>query len=276
MVNTASPILNNEQFPGGIQLDTTFYGLFGEELPEGFYLMNPGAHLAPGVRGADYNGQVFANGFTETVEGLARTKRLAALSTTDGSEISGAISRADLGRLALGNRLSQADVLGLFHGPCYHLDEYTVLENQFYGIEGGYTAKILWVYNEYSQPFMDALHPEAREVLSNAGAIVSWDPELDPLEVASNAGFTDDSLASFPHLPTFLTGHNEARLEDLELRLRDLIIPFGVLGGVTKWLKEIDVEAIDVDAEHFNLMACYAEWTLNKLAPLIEEELLNN
>lgn len=274
-INTNTPITRNEEFPNGIAVDTTLHGLFGQNLSlSEANIIDVGARMAPGSTFSEFDGQVFESGFEEMIAGFVRTKRLAALSTSDGSEIEGPLDAESLSLLDLPDTVTAEEMLGLVHGPIYHLGEYDVRDNQFYGIVGGYRIKILWVYNERSQAWRDQLEPSARALLQDADVRIGRDPNADPLDPLP---YVDDDrrrntpLGNFPHLSTFLTGRNEDRMRVMPIAdIRDV----GVTAGLMRWLNRFHdrIEPIAVDPVHFNLLSNYSSWCMKKLVPLIRAD----
>jgi hypothetical protein len=274
-INTPTPIVENPGFPEGIEVDTSLHGLFGQPLSlSEAGMIDVGARMAPGSTFSEFDGQVFETGFAELIAGFVRTKRLAALSTTDGSEIEGVVDADSLNLLELPDTLTADEVMGLVHGPVYHLDTYAVRRNQFYGIEGGYRIKILWVYNERSQAWRDQLDPSANAMLQDADIRIQRDPNADPLDPEP---YVDDDrgrntpLGNFPHLSTFLTGRDEDRFR---LFPEADMMELGVLAGLMRFVRRVQdrSEPIDLNPEHFNLLSNYSEWCMTKLIPLVQDD----
>ena len=74
-------------------------------------------------------------------------------------------------------------------GPVVFEDEYDVITNRHYGIQGGWRVKILWVYNDKVNRWKKNLPPDTRQRLA------------------------DGSFGAFPHYATFL--ESKGRLIDL-------------------------------------------------------------
>lgn len=63
-------------------------------------------------------------------------------------------------------RLAESLYVKRIHGQStMHEDEYTVLNNDFYGIKGGWKVRVLWVYNDVYKEFEDSLSPLLHEFL---------------------------------------------------------------------------------------------------------------
>ena len=255
-INTSDEIRINSEWKEDIQLDKFLAVLFGISVPKEAL----GDLFAPSVfLGADRflgagSGKVFASGYTETVRGLLHTYRLANVPTRDGRPgPTGLLNRDDLERLNLMKGQKPEDYLDekgdpkYVRGPTYHYGTYKTVSNSFFGIPGGDTVNILWVYNEKSLAWAEHLPASVADMLGK--------------------GVLDD----FPRIDTFRGGGVDPDKSVWE-RLEEQVKENGVFEGVLGWAAQ-RWEFIDLHPEQVNLLANLSAWSVLQLRPIIENML---
>jgi predicted acylesterase/phospholipase RssA len=254
-INTNASIGKDTAWTNDIRLDSFLPILFGIPVPKRGVseIMSPSIFLGK-------KGQVFESvGYASTVQGLLCAKDLAnapAVGRTEGP--TGRIDADDLARLDLSGAVGDTDpdaYRGMVRGPIYYLGTYRTVSNDFFGVPGGDTVHILWVYNEASR---------------------AWSEQL-PSEVQRKLG--TGVLDGFPHVGTF-QGGKDPNLDGFRERIEREMDKEGPVKGFFKGVSAstrasaANNEFIDLHPEQVNLMANLSAWSLLQLRPIIEGELL--
>lgn len=232
-MNTNAKIEADASWPDGVKLDSFLPVLFGKPVPKDVAgdLKSPSVFLGK-------KGQVFDGvGYAQTVDGLLRTRELANM---DADAVAG----------LSGSEAEKYD--GLVRGPIYHVGTYRTVRNDFFGVPGGDTVRVLWVYNQESEAWTERLPRRVQTALKQ-----------------------ESVLESFPRVGTFMGG-KDPDLEPFSERIEDEMRTRGAVPGFFQAVEDTigNAEFIDLHPEQVNLMANLSAWALLQLRPVIEEELL--
>ncbi|MCK8522610.1 patatin-like phospholipase family protein [Aquimarina sp. D1M17] len=243
-INTDTPMKKDSRFPFGLSADSFLLQLFGHDVSkitngEGD-ITSPSNFL--GKRGI---GKVFdQRTYKATIQGLHKT-HLLSNREYKGSQIPDEVSTENIKDFDLeGITYADKEFLGLIPGVTYHEQEYQVLNNAFYGIRGGFKTRILWVYNDRSKVYENALKTEVKRKL------------------AHNFPFISTFLQNF-HSPNFDKRPWDEKVET----------PQQFFDRIFKEIfKTLDsVEAIDLKNSEVNSLSNIAAWRLLRLQKKVKE-----
>ncbi|WP_282086688.1 patatin-like phospholipase family protein [Aquimarina algiphila] len=242
-INTDEPLKNDTRFPFGIKADSFLLQLFGHDVSR---ITNGENDLTSpsNFLGRHGIGKVFnQRSYKATIEGLHKT-HLLSNRTHGGNDIPDEINNENINGFDLrGVAYKNKDFYGLIPGITYHEQEYEVLNNAFYGIRGGFKTKILWVYNDSSKVYENALKSEVRRKL------------------APNFPFIKTFLQN-AHTPNFNKKPWDEKIETLEEFFER------IFKELSKTVNSI--EAIDLTNSQVNSLSNIAAWRLLRLQKVLK------
>jgi len=202
LINTDVPLGQHETRVLGKkpECDTFLHTLFGENTGPSLSALTPSDFLQPGRFLGRENGQVFEkSGLRPLLKGMIENRKA--------------------GR------------------PAFFRGTFTTLDNEFFGIEGGHTCEILWVYNDLFHAWFDELPDDTKRLFKGGDK--------------ARAG-----LASFPHPSTARTGAGRGK-HSLDQTMAQAWNEEGVKGVIDNLDSVVDLDPFQVKlaARHAYLVA---------------------